>query len=53
MSIEINHVQQTEVVAPPAVDVACLVDFKAKANYKYFTRKTLKHKRANKLNAMG
>jgi len=39
ISIEINHVQQREVAAPPAVDVACLVDFKAKDNYKYFTRK--------------
>lgn len=42
ISIEINHVQQTEVVAPPAVNVACLVDFKAKDNYKYFVRETTK-----------
>lgn len=34
--IELNHVQQTEVVAPPSVDIACLVDFKAKPNYRYF-----------------
>ena len=34
--IELNCVQQTEVVAPPPVDVACLVDFKAKPNYEYF-----------------
>ena len=34
--LELNHVQQTEVVAPPPVDVACLVDFKAKLNYEYF-----------------
>ena len=42
MSIEIDHVRQTEVTAPPAVDVACLVDFKAKENYRYFTRKATK-----------
>lgn len=42
ISIEINHVRQTEVAAPPAVDVACLVNFKAKDNYKYFIRKTTK-----------
>lgn len=45
ISIEINHVQQREVAAPPAVDVACLVDFKAKVNYKYFIRKTIKGNR--------
>jgi hypothetical protein len=42
VSIEIDHVQQTEVTAPPSVDVACLVDFKAKHNYRYFARKAIK-----------
>jgi hypothetical protein len=34
--IEIDHIQQTEVIAPPAVDIACKLDFKAKDNYQYF-----------------
>jgi HEPN superfamily RiboL-PSP-like protein len=38
LSIEINHVKKVEVAAPPAVDVALLVDFKAKHNFKYFAR---------------
>lgn len=32
--IEVNHVEQAKVIPP--VDVACLVDFKAKDNYRYF-----------------
>jgi hypothetical protein len=40
LSIEIDHVQQMEVVAPPSVDVAFSLDFKAKDNYQYFVRKT-------------
>ncbi|MDY0280539.1 MAG: MAE_28990/MAE_18760 family HEPN-like nuclease [Salinivirgaceae bacterium] len=41
LSIEIDHVQQMEVVAPPSVDVAFSVDFKAKDNYQYFVRKAV------------
>ena len=45
IEIEINHVQQTQVTAPPYVDVACLVNFKAKDNYRYFIRKATKDNR--------
>jgi len=40
LSIEIDHIQQMKVVAPPSVEVAFLVDFRAKDNYQYFVRKT-------------
>ncbi|MEI7825033.1 MAG: MAE_28990/MAE_18760 family HEPN-like nuclease [Chlorobiaceae bacterium] len=40
LSIEIDHMQQMKVVAPPSVEVAFLVDFRAKDNYQYFVRKT-------------
>lgn len=35
-SIEVNHVRQEQVEAPPAVDVGCCVTFRAKENYEYF-----------------
>ncbi len=34
--IEVNHISQVEVIAPPSIDIACVVDFKAKSNYDYF-----------------
>ena len=42
LSIEIDHVQYDKVAAPPAVDVALLLNFKAKDNYQYFMRKVTK-----------
>jgi RiboL-PSP-HEPN len=47
ISIEINHVRHSQIDAPPAVDVACLVDLKAKDNYRYFIRKTAEDNRPN------
>ena len=34
--LQIDGVQRVEVFAPPAIDVACRVDFKAKDNWEYF-----------------
>jgi hypothetical protein len=34
--LQINGVQRVEVSAPPTIDVACRVNFKAKDNWEYF-----------------
>lgn len=34
--LQINGIQRMEVSAPPAIDVACRVNFKAKDNWEYF-----------------